>query len=147
MRKEWGERERERGQPTSCRGQHWYKPPGDTSMQCEESGLCVCVMFTVSKRHHLFRINKCGSESMRCSHQSQAAWTFFPPVETRAFKLQRGREREREADQSAFTKINSFLFQAVFIRRLLSFHTTMNRDQTSPESCKKKNNNNTTSAQ
>lgn len=84
---------------------------------------------------------------MRCSHQSQAAWTFFPPVETRAFKLQRGREREREADQSAFTKINSFLFQAVFIRRLLSFHTTMNRDQTSPESCKKKNNNNTTSAQ
>lgn len=24
-----------------------------------------------------------------CAHQSQAAWTFFPPVETRAFKLQR----------------------------------------------------------
>lgn len=73
----------------------------------------------------------------------------LPSCRNQSFQAaERKREREREADQSAFTKINSFLFKAVFIRRrLLSFHTTMNRDQTSPESCKKKNNNNTTSAQ
>lgn len=37
------------------------------------------------------------------SHQSQAAWTFFPPVETRAFKLQR-----RKAETAIKQKINSF---------------------------------------
>ena len=39
-----------------------------------------------------------------CSHQSQAAWTFFPPVETRAFKLQ----RQKSQWSKPCSKINSF---------------------------------------
>lgn len=40
------------------------------------------------------------SVRMCCSHQSQAAWTFFPPVETRAFRLQ-NRKRKREGEIKA----------------------------------------------
>lgn len=36
------------------------------------------------------------TQSVCCSHQSQAAWTFFPPVETKAFNLVEQRVREQE---------------------------------------------------
>lgn len=53
------------------------------------SSIPVFTLITVRERE---RDRKC------CSHQSQAAWTFFPPVETRAFKLRRNREMERRRE-------------------------------------------------
>lgn len=67
----------------------------DTSIQCWGVRL-VGVMFTTTRVSVC--MNNCERvKSVCCSHQSQAACTFFPPVETRAFKLQREREMEIKA--------------------------------------------------
>ena len=99
------ERERER-QLTSCRGQHWYKLHGDTSMQREESGLCVICLSLVGIITRLALINVRVKVCVALTSRRRPGRSSLPLKPELSSCREEERERERERGGSKCSQRN-----------------------------------------